>query len=100
MMLPMTFLILGYDGTDADAPSRRASARPAHLATAKRLKQAGHFLEGGAILDDEGKMRGSMMLMEFPTRAELDAWLAADAYTVGGVWKDVTVRDFRRAHFD
>jgi uncharacterized protein len=96
----MTFLVLGYDGVDADGPARRAAARPAHLATAQRLKAAGHFLEGGAILDDAGQMRGSMMLMEFPSRAELDAWLSADAYTLGGVWKDVTVRAFRRVHFD
>lgn len=96
----MTFLVLGYDGVDAEGPGRRAAARPAHLATAQRLKAAGHFLEGGAILDDAGQMRGSMMLMEFPSRAELDAWLATDAYTVGGVWKDVTVRAFRRVHFD
>jgi uncharacterized protein YciI len=96
----MTFLILGYDGVDAEAPARRAAARPAHLATARRLKAAGHFLEGGAILDDAGQMRGSMLLMEFPSRAELDAWLSSDAYTLGGVWKDVTVRDFRRAQLD
>jgi uncharacterized protein YciI len=96
----MTFLVLGYDGTDTDAPARRAAARPAHLATAKRLKAAGHFLDGGAILDDAGKMQGSMLLMEFPSRAELDAWLSADAYTVGAVWKDVTVRAFRRVQFD
>ena len=96
----MTFLVLGYDGADAEAPARRAAARAAHLATAKRLKAAGHFLEGGAILDDTGAMRGSMLLMEFPSRAELDAWLSADAYTVGGVWKDVVVRAFRRAQLD
>lgn len=96
----MTFLVLGYDGSDAEAPARRAAARAAHLATAKRLKAAGHLLEGGAILDDVGAMRGSMLLLEFPSRAELDAWLSADAYTLGGVWKDVIVRAFRRAQFD
>jgi len=96
----MTFLVIAYDGSDTDAPARRAAARTAHLATAKRLKAAGHFLEGGAILDDAGKMVGSMLLMEFPTRAELEAWRSADAYTVGGVWKDVTVLPFRRAQLD
>jgi len=96
----MTFLVLGYDGVDPEAPARRAAARPAHLATAQRLRAAGHFLDGGAILDDAGKMVGSMLMMEFPSRAELNAWLSADAYTTGGVWKDVTVRPFRRVNFD
>jgi uncharacterized protein len=92
----MTFLVLAYDGVDAGAPARRAGARPAHLASTRVLKGAGHFLDGGAILSDSGEMVGSMLLMEFATRAEFDDWLAADAYTVGGVWKDVTVRPFRR----
>jgi len=96
----MTFLVLGYDGADAEAPARRAAARPAHLSTAQRLKAAGHFLEGGALLDEGGKMVGSMLLMEFPSRAELDAWLAADAYSVGGVWREVTVWPFRRVSFE
>jgi uncharacterized protein len=96
----MTFLVLAHDGVDAQAPARRAAARPAHLASAKALKAAGHFLDGGALLDEGGKMVGSMLLMEFETRAEFDAWLSADAYTKGGVWKDVTVSPFRRVHFD
>ncbi len=100
MACTMTFLVLGYDGVDLEAPARRAAARPAHLATAQRLRAAGHFLEGGALLDEGGKMVGSMLLMEFPTRAELDAWLVTDAYSVGGVWKDVTVHPFRRVQFD
>jgi hypothetical protein len=92
----MTFLVLAYDGVDAGAPARRAAARPAHLASTRVLRGAGHFLDGGAILNDGGEMVGSMLLMEFANRAEFDDWLAADAYTVGGVWKDVTVRPFRR----
>ena len=96
----MVFLVLGYDGSDTDAPARRAAARPAHLATVKRLKAAGHFLDGGAILDEAGRMVGSMLVMDFPSRAELDAWIAADAYTVGRVWQQVTVQPFRRLTLD
>lgn len=96
----MIFLVLGYDGADPDAPARRAAARPAHLATVKRLKAAGHFLDGGAMLDEAGRMVGSMLVMDFPSRAELDAWIAADAYTVGRVWQEVTVQPFRRLTLD
>jgi uncharacterized protein len=96
----MTFLVLAHDGVDSEAPARRAAARPAHLATALRLRAAGHFLEGGAILDDGGRMIGSMLVMEFPSRAELEAWLAADPYSTGRVWKDVAVRPFKRLQFD
>jgi uncharacterized protein YciI len=60
------------------------------------MKAEGTFLEGGAILDGECRMVGSMLLVEFPSRSEVDAWLARDPYVTGQVWEHVTVRPFRR----
>jgi len=34
----MQFVITAYDGTDAEAPARRTTARPAHLETQPRPK--------------------------------------------------------------
>lgn len=93
----MQFLILAYDGTDEQAPERRMATRPAHLDTARRMKQQGSFLEGGAILNDAGEMIGSMLLMEFETRELLNQWLQSDPYTTADVWKTVQVLPFRRA---
>jgi uncharacterized protein len=42
-------------------------------------------------------MVGSMLLVEFPDRGGLDAWLEADPYVTGGVWKEIEVRPFRTA---
>jgi len=92
----MTFLILAHDFRDPEAPSRRTQRRPAHLDGVRRMKAEGTFLDGGAMLDDEGRMVGSMVLVEFPSRTEVDAWLAADPYVTGQVWEHVTVRAFRR----
>jgi len=92
----MTFLILAHDFRDPEAPSRRMQQRPAHLDGVRRMKAEGTFLDGGAMLDDEGRMVGSMVLVEFPSRTEVDAWLAADPYVTGQVWEHVTVRAFRR----
>ena len=52
---------------------------------------------GGAILDDAGGMIGSVLITEFPTRADLDAWLAADPYVTGAVWERLEVKPFRTA---
>jgi uncharacterized protein YciI len=60
------------------------------------MKEQGRFLDGGALLDEAGAMIGSMVLVDFPSRAEADAWIAADSYTTGRVWEQVTVRPFRR----
>ena len=92
----MTFLIIAHDFRDPEAPSRRMQQRPAHLDGVRRMKAEGIFLDGGAALDDEGRMVGSMVLVEFPSRAEVDAWLAADPYVTGQVWEHITVRPFRR----
>ncbi len=93
----MQFLVTAFDGTDADALDRRMAARDAHIEGAKKMKKSGAMHAGGAILDDDGKMIGSAMIVEFPSRAELDAWLAGDAYTTGDVWRTVDVRPFRLA---
>ena len=93
----MQFLMNAYDGKDAEAPARRQQYRPAHLEGAKAMKRAGHCLLGGAILNDAGEMIGSTLVMQFDSRDEFDAWLAADPYTTGGVWKTVEVKPFRCA---
>jgi len=92
----MTFLILAHDFRDPEALSRRTQQRPAHIEGVRRMKAEGTFVDGGAMLDDAGRMVGSMILVEFPSRAEVDAWLAADPYVTGQVWEHITVRAFRR----
>ena len=92
----MTFLILAHDFRDSEALSRRMQQRPAHIDGVRRMKAEGTFLEGGAMLDDEGRMVGSMILVEFSSRTEVDEWLAGDPYVTGQVWEHITVRPFRR----
>ena len=93
----MQFLIVAYDGKDTGAPGRRMAAREAHLAGARRRKAEGYTVAGGAILDDEGRMIGSAAIVDYPSRAELDAWLKTDPYVTGGVWVDIQVQPFRQA---
>lgn len=87
----MHFLITAHDGKDAGAPARRQAAREAHLEGAKKMKESGAMLFGAALLDDDGNMVGSAMLVDLPDRAAVDAWLARDPYTTGGVWQEVSV---------
>ena len=94
------FLILAYDGTDNDAPARRRAARPAHFEGIKPMVERGELRAAGAILDDSGKMIGSVVMADFPDRAALDAWLARDPYTQQRVWQKVEVMPFRMAVLD
>ena len=93
----MEYLILAYDGEDAQAKGRRLAAREAHLANARALKAAGNFVCGGALLDENGHMIGSTLYMDFESREELDHWLKTDPYTIGGVWVKIEVKPIRLA---
>jgi hypothetical protein len=91
------FLVTAYAGTDPEAPARRQAVREAQLVGARRLTEEGRFLVGGAILNDAGEMIGSAVIADFPSRADLDAWLREDPYVTGGVWKTIEVKPFRAA---
>ncbi len=91
------FLVIGRDGTDAEAPARRRAARPAHFAGIEGMVAKGEIVSGSAILDDAGNMVGSVVIAEFPSRAELDAWLAREPYVTDGVWQDIEIKPVRIA---
>lgn len=92
------FLVLAYDGTDGEAPQRRLAIRPKHFEKLKTLIDQGHVIAGAAILDDNGQMIGSTMLMDFADRAALDLWLKEEPYVVGDVWRNIEIRPVRIAH--
>ena len=88
----MQFLVLAHDGTDSMALERRMAARPAHLELGRCLRAEGRHLYGVAMLDEAGRMTGSVLIVDYPSRAELDAWLAVEPYVTGKVWQRIEVR--------
>ena len=93
----MEFLVVAKDGTDEGALERRRETRPSHLASIGPLVDAGNVLVGGAILSEAGEMVGSMVLVDFASRDDLDAWLGQDPYVRDGVWQEIEVHPFRTA---
>lgn len=93
----MQYLVTGYDGTDALAMERRLAARDAHLAAVTEASERGEHLYGAALLDEAGKMIGSFLVVSYPDREALDAWLRIEPYVVGGVWERVEVTPCRVA---
>ncbi|MCD8508583.1 MAG: YciI family protein [Bacillus sp. (in: Bacteria)] len=88
----MQYLITAYDGTDERALDRRLAVREEHLRQVDKRFKEGEHLYGGALLDDEGKMIGSIMVVDYPTRDELDKWLLVEPYVVGNVWQKLIYR--------
>lgn len=87
----MQFIVIGYDGKDSEALQRRMQARDAHLEVCRNSLKAGNQLIGAAMMDEAGTMNGSVMIMDFPSRADLDQWLANEPYITGKVWEKVEV---------
>lgn len=93
----MQFLLIASDGTDDGALERRMNVRPVHLEKVAHLKKQRKFLLGGAILDDNGKMIGSMIVYDFPDRQSLDKYLETEPYVTSGTWQKIDIRPFRLA---
>ncbi|MGQ3673373.1 YciI family protein [Xanthobacter sp. TB0136] len=93
----MQYLVTMLDGTDADAPARRAAVRPRHLARAEQFQHAGNLLIGGALLDEAGHVIGSAAVVQFHSRAALDEWINNDPFFLEGVWQNITVQPYRVA---
>lgn len=91
----MQFVITAYDFKDSEALNRRLANREAHLKGIKTMIQAGSFLSGGAILNDEGTMVGSSVHVQFDNREQLDQWLASDPYITGKVWETVDIQEIK-----
>lgn len=88
----MQFIVIAYDGTDEKALERRMAVRENHLKYAQEMFDAGKWLYASAILDDEGKMIGSMIVCDYPSREDLnEQWLKQEAYVTGNVWKTIKI---------
>ena len=96
----MLYAIFGQDVPDSQP--RRASARPAHLARLQILQQQGRLILAGPFpavdAPDPGAagFSGSLIVAEFPSLEEAEAWAGADPYVAAGVYAQVAVRPFKK----
>jgi uncharacterized protein len=91
------YIVTGYDYTDEGALKRRMDVRPHHLDGVRKLKASGNYIVGGAILDEDGKMVGSVMILQFEVEEELEAWKQGEIYITQKIWESVDVKPFKVA---
>ncbi|MBE0507228.1 MAG: YciI family protein [Marinospirillum sp.] len=81
---------------------QRLAARPEHLARLEALKNEGRLLLAGphpAIESDnpgEAGFTGSLVVAEFASQADAQAWADADPYIAAGVYQKVTIKPFKK----
>ena len=83
----MQFLVKAHDGENM--LEKRMAVRPRHLEGMAKLGK--HIVCAGGLLDDEGKMKGSALVMDFETREGLDEYLANEPYVLEQVWEKIEV---------
>ena len=83
----MQYFITAYDG--ADMLEKRMAVRPRHLENMSKVN--GKVLCAGGILDEAGKMKGSVLIIDFDGKDQLDAYLKTEPYIIENVWERVTV---------
>ncbi len=81
---------------------KRLANRPPHLDRLKKLQDEGRLVLAGPFpaIDsvDPGPagFSGSLIVAEFPSLEEAQAWADADPFVSGGVYDKVTVKPFRK----
>ena len=96
----MFYAIVGQDVPDS--LDRRLATRPAHVERLHALQQAGRLLLAGPFpasdSNDPGAsgFTGSLIVAEFETLADAQAWAEADPYVAAGVYAGVSVKPFRK----
>lgn len=81
---------------------KRLAARPAHLERLQLLQQQGRLILAGphpAIdSEDPGQdgFTGSLVVAEFESLEQAQAWADIDPYIKAGVYEQVTVKPFKK----
>lgn len=96
----MFYAIVGQDVSDS--LDKRLAARPAHLERLQALQQAGRLLLAGPFpaidSNDPGAagFSGSLIVAEFDSLADAQAWADADPYVATGVYASIHVKPFKK----
>lgn len=96
----MLYAVIGRDRGDSLA--RRKAARPDHLQRLEALRDAGRLVLAGpfpavdANEPGEAGYTGSLIVAEFDSLAEAEAWAQADPYVAAEVYEHVSVAPFRK----
>lgn len=80
----------------------RKSARPAHLERVKALVDEGRLLVAGphpavdCIEPGSAGFTGSLIVADFESLQDAEAWASEDPYVKAGVYATVTVKPFKQ----
>lgn len=92
----MLFMLMA---TDADGTHEaRMAARPKHLARLQELMDANRLILAGPnpLPENDQAFSGSLVVADFATLDEAEAWAQADPYVDAGVYAEILIRPFKQ----
>jgi uncharacterized protein YciI len=95
-------LYLIYSEDVPNSLEKRMSVRVHHIARLKGLQDAGRLLVAGPCpaIDSENPgtagFTGSLVIAEFTSLVEAQAWADSDPYIEAGVYQKVTVKPYKK----
>lgn len=93
----MAWIVLAFDGEDADAPARRAASRERHLGVIAAMAADGRLALGVPLIERDGRIVGSLMVLAGDRQSDLDAYLAEEPFARERVWTRIDAMPFRIA---
>ena len=84
----MQFIVIAKD-YKKDGLKKRLAVRENHIKLGDKLKAEGKVLYGVALLDEKEQMCGSVYIVDFPSKKELDEWLKIEPYVTEKVWDKI-----------
>jgi uncharacterized protein YciI len=76
----------------------RLASRPSHLAYLETYQSK--LVQGGALLDHDGRPSGSLLIVDVADRAEAEGFAEADPYHRAGLFESVLIRPYRQVFRD
>lgn len=77
-----------------DSANLRATNRPDHVDFLKRHRDS-IFVAGPTLTRDGEGMNGSLLIVDFPDRAAVNAFAAADPYASAGLFESVVIKPWK-----
>lgn len=87
----MFYVLIAHD--KPGALEVRKANREAHVAY---LKQSGVVAQAGPLLDADGQMNGSLVILDVADMAAAEAWVAGDPYGKAGLFADLALHPWNR----
>ena len=92
----MLFMILATD--NEHSLQARLQARPLHLARLQELQAQNRLLVAGPnpLPADENNFSGSLIIADFNSLDDAQAWAEQDPYVDAGVYEEILIRPFKK----